>query len=158
MHLKVNEEMIFSSGLGKSPWSYSWTRVETTGANECAHWHHSPLFYEYSECLETCAFVSPPPPPSFVPLLFPGTPVLAILLPTDTIFDTEQRKLGFSFESSTTSRFEIYWIGRILMPRSIWLYYSFQFLLIRSMEIGMKRKTFPVGKHPVTSDSWHGVR
>lgn len=58
-------------------------------------------------------------PPSSVPLLFPGTPVLAILLPTDTIFDTEQRKLGFSFESSTTSRFEIYWIGRILTPRSI---------------------------------------
>lgn len=44
-------------------------------------------------------------PLSSVPLLFPGTPVLAILLPTDTIFDTEQRKLGFSFESSTASKF-----------------------------------------------------
>lgn len=154
MHLKVNEEMIFSSGLGKSPWSYSWTRVETTGANECAHWHHSPLFYEYSECLETCAFVSPP---LFRAASFSGdSPVLAILLPTDTIFDTEQRKLGFSFESSTASKFTDWTNIDASFDLIMMLFVSI--FIIRSMEIGMKRKTFPVGKHPVTSDSWHGVR
>lgn len=45
-------------------------------------------------------------PPLFRAASFSGdSPVLAILLPTDTIFDTEQRKLGFSFESSTASKF-----------------------------------------------------
>lgn len=157
MHLKVNEEMIFSSGLGKSPWSYSWTRVETTGANECAHWHHSPLFYEYSECLETCAFVSPPPPPSLpCRFFFRGRRFSRFFSPRIRFSTQSNGNLDFLLKALLLRNLQI---GRILTPRSIWLWcYSFQFLLIRSMEIGMKRKTFPVGKHPVTSDSWHGVR
>lgn len=156
MHLKVNEEMIFSSGLGKSPWSYSWTRVETTGANECAHWHHSPLFYEYSECLETCAFVSPPPPPLPCRFFFRGRRFSRFFSPRIRFSTQSNGNLDFLLKALLLRNLQI---GRILTPRSIWLWcYSFQFLLIRSMEIGMKRKTFPVGKHPVTSDSWHGVR
>lgn len=155
MHLKVNEEMIFSSGLGKSPWSYSWTRVETTGANECAHWHHSPLFYEYSECLETCAFVSPPPPSLPCRFFFRGRRFSRFFSPRIRFSTQSNGNLDFLLKALLRNLQS----ERILTPRSIWLwYYSFQFLLTRSMEIGMKRKTFPVGKHPVTSDSWHGVR
>ena len=145
--------MIFSTGLGKSPWSYSWTRVETTGANECAHWHHSPLFYGYSECFRPL-FLSLPSPSSF----------------SDDAGSRDSSPHGYDFRRRGSRR------GNLDFLETLWKLYRFRatmlpvpkipiyrlfdsivrlyfalWLIIRSWKLGWKERLSRRSKHPVTS-------
>lgn len=147
--------MIFSTGLGKSPWSYSWTRVETTGANECAHWHHSPLFFSgYSECFRPLSlFLSP------LPLLFFWRRRFSRFFSPRIRFSTQRIAHGNLDFLETLWKLYRFRATMLPVPKipiyrlfdSIVRLYFALWLIIRSWKLGWKERLSRRSKHPVTS-------